>query len=98
MYLGDLDGDSFREHLVLAQGEGSQFGVFVSAWHTVGYDFDHDLMPLMSKRKGMQATVATVSPPFPSVITQNNLTIAMNALSQTWPSVSDACRIQIRQK
>lgn len=39
VFFGDLDGDGFKEHLVLA-GEGTQHGVFVSAWHRVGYDVD----------------------------------------------------------
>ena len=95
MYLGDLDGDSFREHLVLA-GEGSQFGVFVSAWHTVGYDFDHD-DAVDVEAEGYAGNGSNGLAPLSIIDYSNNLTIAMNALSQTWPSVSDAYRIQMAE-
>ncbi len=41
VFLGDLDGDGIMEHIVLA-GEGNQQGVFVSAYHRVGYDVDQN--------------------------------------------------------
>ena len=41
IFLGDLDGDGIMEHIVLA-GEGNQHGVFVSAYHRVGYDVDQN--------------------------------------------------------
>ncbi len=39
--LGDLDGDGIMEHIVLV-GEGNLHGVFVSAYHRVGYDVDQN--------------------------------------------------------
>ena len=44
IFFADLDGDGIKEHIVLG-GEGSQLGVFISAWHTIGYDIEHDGMP-----------------------------------------------------
>ena len=41
VHFGDMDGDGSNEHLVLV-GEGSQYGVFISAYHKVGYDMDQD--------------------------------------------------------
>ena len=41
LFVGDMDGDGFVEHLVLA-GEGQQHGVFISAWHRIGYDVDQN--------------------------------------------------------
>ena len=41
LFVGDLDGDGFVEHLVLS-GEGQQHGVFISAWHRIGYDVDQN--------------------------------------------------------
>ena len=38
---GDMDGDGSIEQLMLV-GEGSQHGVFISAYHKVGYDIDRD--------------------------------------------------------
>ena len=43
LFLGDLDGDGEAEHLVLA-GEGTLYGVFLSAWHIIGYDTDSNGM------------------------------------------------------
>ena len=36
-----MDGDGSIEQLMLV-GEGSQHGVFISAYHKVGYDIDRD--------------------------------------------------------
>ena len=41
LHYGDMDGDGLIEQLVLV-GEGNQNGVFISAYHTVGYDIDED--------------------------------------------------------
>ena len=38
---GDMDGDGSIEQLILV-GEGSQHGIFISAYHKVGYDIDRD--------------------------------------------------------
>ena len=41
IHFGDMDGDGSIEQLILA-GEGTQHGVFISAYHRVGYDIDKD--------------------------------------------------------
>ncbi len=41
VHYGDMDGDGSIEQLMLV-GEGPQNGVFISAYHKVGYDIDRD--------------------------------------------------------
>ena len=41
IHFGDMDGDGSIEQLMLV-GEGSQYGIFISAYHKVGYDIDRD--------------------------------------------------------
>ena len=53
-----MDGDGSIEQLVLV-GEGSHHGVFLSAYHKVGTTLTRTAV-LISVRKGMRATAATV--------------------------------------
>ena len=43
VHFGDMDGDGSIEQLMLV-GEGNQHGIFISAYHKVGYDIDRDGM------------------------------------------------------
>ena len=61
IHFGDMDGDGSIEQLILA-GEGSQHGVFISAYHRIGYDIDRD-GAVDVEAGGYAATAATGCPP-----------------------------------
>jgi len=85
--LADLDGDGVKEHLIVA-GEGNATGVFVSAWHHLAMDVDHngqdDFMAQGYSGDGsLGLSALTLEDPL------NNLTGLLNGLAFSWSSTPD---------
>ena len=89
----DLDGDGFIEHVVLA-GEGNQHGVFVSAWHQVGYDIDQN-GDADVESQGYAGNGSNGLGPLSVVDTNGSLTSSLNTLLPGMPYQADAYGIQM---
>ena len=93
VHFGDMDGDGSIEQLVLV-GEGSHHGVFLSAYHKVGYDIDQD----GSVDFGAEGYAGNGSNGLSMLMIQDtsgNLTTSLNILSPGLPYVSDGYGIQM---
>jgi hypothetical protein len=95
MFLGDLDGDGFIEHLVLA-GEGSQHGVFISAWHQVGYDADNNGQ-IDFQAEGYAGNGSNGLPMLSIIDVDGNLTGILNFMSSGLSYSTDAYGIQMSE-
>ena len=95
LFIGDLDGDGFEEHLVLA-GEGQQHGVFISAWHKIGYDYDHNGDVDVSAQ-GYAGNGSNGLSPLSVIDAYGNLTQAWNDMSSGWVTTPDAYGIQMAE-
>lgn len=93
IYTGDLDGDGFVEHVVLA-GEGHQYGVFVSAWHKVGYDIDQN-GDVDVEGEGYAGNGSNGLAPLSIVDMNGSLTSTLNSLLPGMVYQSDAYAIQM---
>ncbi|MEK9650827.1 MAG: hypothetical protein VW102_01370 [Poseidonia sp.] len=93
IYTADLDGDGFIEHVVLA-GEGNQHGVFVSAWHQVGYDIDQN-GDADVESQGYAGNGSNGLAPLSVVDTNGSLTGSLNTLLPGMPYQADAYGIQM---
>ena len=85
--LADLDGDGIPEHLVVA-GEGTDLGVFISAWHRLGLDVDkngaEDLaVQGYSGNGSLGLNPLTVQDPL------GNMTVLLNSVASTWQGTAD---------
>jgi len=85
--LADLDGDGVKEHLIVA-GEGSATGVFVSAWHRLSMDVDHNGQDDFeaqgySGNGSLGLAALTLEDPL------SNLTGLLNGLAFSWSSTPD---------
>ena len=93
IYSGDMDGDGIAEQIVLA-GEGTQLGVFISAWHEIGYDVDQNGIPDI-EAKGYSGngtnglSMLGIEDPF------GNLTADLNTLSMGRTYSTDSYGIQM---
>ena len=95
LQLGDLDGDGFDEHLVMA-GEANQYGVFISAWHSIGYDMDKNGDVDLSA----QGYAGNGSYGLPMLSVQDingNLSSTINMMSSGWNYTSDSYGIQMSE-
>jgi len=93
VHFGDMDGDGSIEQLVLV-GEGSQHGVFISAYHKVGYDIDEDGYADVSA----EGYAGNGSNGLPMLMIQDGtgaLTSSLNILSPGLPYTSDDYGIQM---
>ena len=90
---GDLDGDGIREHIVVA-GEGSQHGVFVGAWHEIGYDVDKNSV-LDFTASGYAGNGSNFLEPLQILDPNNNLSSQLSAMSFSWPWTTDGYGIQM---
>ena len=95
LFIGDLDGDNFEEHLVLA-GEGQQHGVFISAWHKIGYDYDHNGDVDLSAQ-GYAGNGSNGLSPLSIIDAYGNLTNELNLMSSGWVATPDAYGIQMAE-
>ena len=95
VFFGDLDGDGFKEHLVLA-GEGTQHGVFVSGWHRVGYDVDSNGEVDFSA-EGYAGNGSNGLSMLSVVDLEGNLTGMLNFMSNGLNSTSDAYGVSMSQ-
>ena len=90
---GDFDGDGIREHIVVA-GEGSQHGVFIGAWHEIGYDVDHNSMADYTA-SGYAGNGSNGLAPLQILDPVNNLSTQLSAMSFSWPWITDGYGIQM---
>ena len=95
MFLGDLDGDGFVEHLVLA-GEGTQHGVFISAWHQVGYDVDNNGQ-IDFQAEGYAGNGSNGLPMLSVIDIDGNLTGMLNFMTSGLNYTVDAYGIQLSE-
>ena len=93
IHFGDMDGDGSIEQLILA-GEGSQHGVFISAYHRVGYDMDKD-GSVDIEAGGYAGNGTNGLPPLLLQDTTGNFTTTLNLLSQGLPSTPDGYGINM---
>jgi hypothetical protein len=93
IFTADLDGDGFVEHVVLA-GEGNQHGVFVSAWHQVGYDIDQN-GDADIESQGYAGNGSNGLASLSIVDTNGSLTSTLNSLLPGMAYQSDAYGIQM---
>ena len=93
IHFGDMDGDGSIEQLVLA-GEGAQHGVFISAYHRIGYDIDKD--GAVDVGAGGYAGNGTNGlGPLLLQDTTGNFTTSLNVLSPGLPYTFDGYGIQM---
>ena len=93
VHFGDMDGDGSIEQLMLV-GEGNQHGVFISAYHRVGYDIDRDGMVDV----GAEGYAGNGSNGLSMLMiedTTSELTNTLNVLSPGLPYTSDGYGIQM---
>lgn len=90
---GDLDGDTVPEQLVVA-GEGNQKGLFISAWHQVAYDIDHNVMMDVST-KGYGGNGSNGLAPISIEDPFNNLTSQLSPLTFGWDSTVDGYGVEM---
>jgi hypothetical protein len=93
VHFGDMDGDGSIEQLVLV-GEGSQNGVFISAYHKVGYDIDQDGV-VDVEGKGYAGNGSNGLSMLMIEDTTGELTTTLNFLSPGLPYASDGYGIQM---
>ena len=93
VHFGDMDGDGSSEHLILV-GEGSQHGVFISAYHKVGYDMDQDGFADV-EAEGYAGNGSNGLSMLMIQDTTGNLTTTLNVLSPGLPYTSDDYGIQM---
>ena len=93
VHFGDMDGDGSIEQLVLA-GEGNQYGVFISAYHRVGYDIDKDGAVDVGAG-GYAGSGSNGLAPLLLQDTTGNFTASLNVLSPGLPYTSDVYGIQM---
>ena len=93
VHFGDMDGDGSNEHLVLV-GEGSQYGVFISAYHKVGYDMDQDGQADV-EAEGYAGNGSNGLSMLMIQDNTGNLTQTLNVLSPGLPYTSDDYGIQM---
>ena len=93
VFSGDMDGDGIAEHIVHA-GEGTNLGIFISAWHEIAYDVDQNGLPDIES-KGYSGngsnglSMLSIEDPF------GNLTQQLNTLSMGRTYSTDAYGIQM---
>ena len=95
IFSGDMDGDGIVEQIVHA-GEGSNLGVFISAWHEIAYDVDQNGIPdIESKGYSGNGTnglsMLGIEDPF------GNLTAELNTLSMGRNYSTDDYGIQMSE-
>ena len=95
VHFGDMDGDGAIEQFVLA-GEGSQHGVFISAYHEVGYALDRDGQSEV-KTGGYAGNGSNGLQPLTVLDTMNELPTALNGLGTDLPYTLDNYGIQMAQ-
>ena len=93
VHFGDMDGDGSIEQLVLV-GEGSQNGVFISAYHKVGYDIDQDGL-VDVEGEGYAGNGSNGLSMLMIEDTTGELTTTLNVLSPGLPYTSDGYGIQM---
>ena len=93
IHFGDMDGDGSIEQLILA-GEGSQHGVFISAYHRIGYDIDRD-GAVDVEAGGYAGNGSNGLSPLMLQDTTGNFTTSLNVLSPGLPYTSDGYGIQM---
>ena len=95
VHFGDMDGDGAIEQLVLA-GEGSQQGVFISAYHEVGYDLDRNGQ-LDVEAGGYAGNGSNGLSPLTVLDIMNELPSALNSLGTDLPYTLDDYGVQMAQ-
>ena len=90
---GDFDGDGIREHIVVA-GEGSQHGIFIGAWHEIGYDVDHN-SDMDFTASGYAGNGSNGLPPLQILDPTNNLSTELGMMSFAWPWNTDGYGVQM---
>ena len=95
VHFGDMDGDGAIEQFVLA-GEGSQHGVFISAYHEVGYALDSNGQSEV-KAGGYAGDGSNGLQPLTVLDTMNELPTALNGLGTDLPYTLDNYGIQMAQ-
>jgi hypothetical protein len=93
VHFGDMDGDGSIEQLILA-GEGNQHGVFVSAYHRIGYDIDKD-GAVDVEAGGYAGNGSNGLAPLMLQDTTGNFTTSLNVLSPGLPYTSDGYGTQM---
>ena len=93
IHFGDMDGDGSIEQLVLS-GEGAQQGVFISAYHRVGYDIDRDGF-VDVEAGGYAGNGSNGLSELLLQDTSGNFTTSLNVLSPGLPYTSDGYGIQM---
>ena len=93
IHFGDMDGDGSIEQLVLT-GEGNQHGVFISAYHRIGYDIDKD-GAVDVQAGGYAGNGSNGLSPLMLQDTTGNFTTSLNVLSPGLPYISDGYGTQM---
>ena len=93
VHFGDMDGDGSIEQLMLV-GEGPQNGVFISAYHKVGYDIDRDGVVDVDA-EGYAGNGSNGLSMLMIEDTTGELTTTLNVLSPGLPYTSDGYGIQM---
>ena len=93
IHFGDMDGDGSIEQLILA-GEGSNHGVFISAYHRIGYDIDKD-GAVDVEAGGYAGNGSNGLSPLMLQDTTGNFTTSLNVLSPGLPYTSDGYGTQM---
>jgi hypothetical protein len=85
--VADLDGDGVNEHVIVA-GEGNSTGVFVSAWHHLSIDVDHNGQNDL-EAQGYSGNGSLGLSALTIEDTDGNLTSLLNSMSFSWSSTVD---------